>query len=333
MFYIFTLTFSIFLFEYYKTAIMKRLFLAFFACILMNVTCFSQSPTTGLIGYWPFEGNAVENYFYYPATVDGATLTTDRFGSPNSAFYFDGINDFILSNESLFLTNKVTVSCWVKFTDTLGTMLFLARYSSWDDHGFIIGKNAPGQLYFAGRDGNNEYNSSPLSKESFADDQWHFLVGVCDVTIWSLWVDGVFEGSDTTDHTVVNLETNGYSMCFGKEYGSNSLHYQGFLDDIRVYNRALSDSEIQAIYQDNTSGIADQRNDICTIYPNPASDKLRFVNINPDHVKIYNSQGQLVLNDIIETDSRVVDVSSLPIGLYYLEASEGALLYNQKFIK
>ena len=56
-------------------------------------------PTNGLVGYWPFNGNANDQT---PngnnGTVNGATLTTDRFGNANSAYNFDGINDYIQIN-------------------------------------------------------------------------------------------------------------------------------------------------------------------------------------------------------------------------------------------
>ena len=53
-------------------------------------------PTNGLVGYWPFNNNANdESGNGNNGTVNGATLTTDRFGSSNSAYLFDGIDDFI----------------------------------------------------------------------------------------------------------------------------------------------------------------------------------------------------------------------------------------------
>jgi len=313
---------------------MKKSLFSVSVFFLLLINASAQVPTTGLLGYWPFEGNADEFYFGYPGSIYGATLATDRFGSPNSAFYFNGINDYILSDESLYLTDKVTVCCWVKFTDTLGTMLFLARYGSYEDHGFMLGKIASGQVFFAGRDGNNEYISSPYSTGSYADNDWHFVVGVCNSTIWSLWVDGIYNGSDTTDHTSVNIETESiHPLCFGMESGSHTLNFQGYLDDVRIYNRALSENEIQAIYQDSTSGLADHRNEVCKIYPNPATSELRFADINPDRVVIYNAQGALVQSVLIEKDSRLVNINMLPSGLYFLEAFEGEKVYTQKFTK
>ena len=78
------------------------------ACLPANV------PTTGLVGYWPFCGNANdESGNANNGTVNGATLTTDRFGNTNSAYNFDGINDNIgLGN--FFNYTSFSISMWVK---------------------------------------------------------------------------------------------------------------------------------------------------------------------------------------------------------------------------
>ena len=53
-------------------------------------------PTNGLVGYWGFNGNANDQSGNSNnGTVNGATLTTDRFGNSNSAYNFDGVNDYI----------------------------------------------------------------------------------------------------------------------------------------------------------------------------------------------------------------------------------------------
>ena len=77
---------------------MKRLLLLITICI--SFVSFSQVPsyvpTNGLVGWWPFNGNANdEGGNGNNGTVNGAALTTDRFGNANSAYDFDGMNDNI----------------------------------------------------------------------------------------------------------------------------------------------------------------------------------------------------------------------------------------------
>ena len=64
--------------------------------ISVNAQVPSYVPSNGLAGWWPFSGNANDvSGNGNNGTVNGATLTTDRFGNPNAAYSFDGINDYI----------------------------------------------------------------------------------------------------------------------------------------------------------------------------------------------------------------------------------------------
>ena len=66
---------------------------------------FAQIPSDRLVGYWPFNGNANdESGNCNNGAVNGATLTIDRFGNSNSAYAFDGINDYIgIASSSLVI--------------------------------------------------------------------------------------------------------------------------------------------------------------------------------------------------------------------------------------
>ena len=67
----------------------------------------------GLVGYYPFCSNANdESGNGSNGTVYGATLTTDRFGNPNSAYEFNGTNNYIKASAEYLPTNKRTVSAW-----------------------------------------------------------------------------------------------------------------------------------------------------------------------------------------------------------------------------
>lgn len=73
-------------------------------------------PTNGLIGWWPFNGNANdESVNTNDGTVNGATLTTDRFGNANSAYQFNGTTSFITlpSNVNQLIDSSYTISFWI----------------------------------------------------------------------------------------------------------------------------------------------------------------------------------------------------------------------------
>ena len=65
-------------------------------CVLISAISFAQIPTDGLVAHYPFNGNANDaSTNSNDGTVNGATLTTDRFGNANSAYSFDGVDDDI----------------------------------------------------------------------------------------------------------------------------------------------------------------------------------------------------------------------------------------------
>ena len=101
---------------------MKTLLL--FGAIALSINVFAQVPnyvpTNGLVGWWPFNGNANdESTNSNDGVVSGATLTTDRFGNTNSAFDFDGVDDEIIVTESTNMDgfNEFTLSCWINLDD------------------------------------------------------------------------------------------------------------------------------------------------------------------------------------------------------------------------
>ena len=99
---------------------LKLLFLI--VIIVTSNSLQSQIPTNGLVGYWPFSGNANDSSGNnLNGTVNGAVLTVDRFGNSSSAFNFDGIYDYILVNDDDLLSfpnNEFTFSFWVNPTLT-----------------------------------------------------------------------------------------------------------------------------------------------------------------------------------------------------------------------
>jgi len=99
---------------------MKKIYILLSFCLIHFITQAqtipAYVPTNGLVGWWPFNGNANdERGNGNNGTVNGAALTTDRFGFGNSAYYFDGVNDFIQisNNPSLESSNSITIAAWV----------------------------------------------------------------------------------------------------------------------------------------------------------------------------------------------------------------------------
>jgi len=108
----------------------KKAFLTILLSTLGVLNAYSQLPSyvpsNGLVGYWPFNGNANdESGNGNNGTVNGATLTADRNGVAGNAYNFDGVNDYIKClNAGPGGNPTVTVSFWMKRQNNLNGHIF-----------------------------------------------------------------------------------------------------------------------------------------------------------------------------------------------------------------
>jgi hypothetical protein len=221
----------------------------------------AQIPTTGLIGYWPFNGNGNdESGNGNNGTVNTNTLTSDRFGRSNMAYNFDGNDDYISINGGGIYT-IYSITAWFKTKDTLFNPSWKAGIIFSDNHNAfsnIIGKpciyvDDGGIVKFSGGYSGTSYNEI-IYTVPVSDDNWHFAVGTINSTtnIVSFYVDGNFIGSRTAYTKALNLTNSGTSDT-RIEIGSKvekGEYFKGSIDDIRVYNRILTQAEITTLYNE-----------------------------------------------------------------------------------
>ena len=167
---------------------MKKHLLFIFCIISIGLTAQLPSyvPTNGLVGWWPFNGNANdESGNGNNGTVNGATLTSDRFGVANKAYSFDGVNDYILILNSLLPVNEnsYTISMWVNpnnflnnYSDLLsdrGNITYSNKYRiTMADNGVPL---QPGTFYCSMGDGigdTHNYDTTFINLNSWI----HYLV-------------------------------------------------------------------------------------------------------------------------------------------------------------
>ena len=209
----------------------------------------------GLIAYYPFNGNANdETGNGHDGTVDGATLSIDRFGNPMSAYSFDGSNDKILigqAPENFPSLNAYAVSVW--FLNNGGGdqgrgygQKILSKGGYFTDFHLSVGSaENHGYLSWWSDQGGFE-NVADLSKD-YRDSVWHHVVlNKKTASDGDLWVDGVLRASSNTLKAVVNdvdlvIGYTAHTDPFQQKYWS------GKIDDIRIYNRVLSESEIAVL--------------------------------------------------------------------------------------
>ena len=244
----------------------------FFITIYIVLLSLVASSQNCLIASYPFCGNADDisgNSFH--GTVNGANPTTDRYGYPNSAMKFDGINDFIqVSHNNMFNFNtnqNFTISVWIQ-TDVNQALVSSNQRNNIIDKFYDSGSNSygfpysvrinnqatsrNGQISLYRKDLNSCNNKPEARSDSLVNDSlWHHIAMVRQDTVIKLYIDG-FLDTIVMDVTTCST-TNTFDLYFGAKGGSgNRGYFKGAIDDIKIYNCALDSSEIQTLLCEDT---------------------------------------------------------------------------------
>ena len=215
----------------------------------------SSFPTNGLVAWYPFTGNAIDSSGNgHDGTVNGATLTKDRFGNAKSAYSFNGISNYIsLPNVAIQGTRAKSISFWV---NTLATGMVVSTGTNTSANGgaFNLRVETNNFIGFMGGNytvGGYDY-ALPTGSKIVNNNVWHHVVGTFSSSVLKIFVDGVLQGSAT-----LNLSTNGQANFVGKSNdinAGNTAWFKGSVDDICIYNRALDTTEVQALYHQGGYG-------------------------------------------------------------------------------
>jgi uncharacterized protein (TIGR02145 family) len=209
--------------------------------------------SNGLIAYYPFNGNANdESGNANNGTVNGAILSTDRFGNPNNAMSFNGINNFIdlnPTNTTVYGNNERSIFAWIKTSNGEPNCIVSTGTSGYKQaFNLVINYNSSGGIIGVMGYNNDFY---PKTGKKVNDGNWHF-VGVTFNKNGTLttYVDG-----NSDNITTKNYSTTGNNNYIGmsNHLGGNENYFKGDIDSVRIYSRALSDSEIQELYNKKTS--------------------------------------------------------------------------------
>jgi len=207
----------------------------------------------GLVAYYPFNGNANdESGNGNEGTVNGATLTEDKLGNADSAYSFDGINDYIsVADGSQFnFTNNLSLSLWVKPQSTQVAYAGLIDKNHYGPHkGFVLQQsgNRHNSFYFGYGDGTKWSNPhGDTFRVEFNSESWNHLVISKEDTEISYFLNGVHVITENV--AVPEIASNEELPLYIGSVNGTTRFFNGIIDDIRIYNRALSEDEIQALY-------------------------------------------------------------------------------------
>ncbi|MBM4167018.1 MAG: T9SS type A sorting domain-containing protein [Ignavibacteria bacterium] len=217
-----------------------------------TVSVLKNVNNISLVAYYPFSGNANDSSEYSNnGTNNGATPTTDRFGNANSAYSFNESNDsvFVSAAANSFPTgnNSRTISFWIYSSnmaqvtkDLLGWGAGGNSQQCW----FVLGGGGvQRKITFWGY--NNDLNSTMI----FNDNTWYHIVFTHDGSTSTFYINGV---NDTSASRTYNTASNSTFRVGSDPTTSQHNPFNGILDDIRIYNHALTLTQVDSLYHLNS---------------------------------------------------------------------------------
>ena len=272
-------------------------------CCLAEINDFItiKPPSSGLVAYYPFNGNALdESLNGNNGIVTGATLTTDKYGNANSAYSFGGTDMISVNNNSSlnFGTNDFSISMWI-YPKVIKNLQIFGKdnyngsqpspYGSGYYFQYSVAKSQ--DIRFATRSIANN-NSNFLGSTQIAPiNTWTHVVGVRKNNILKLYINGKLDNAMI--ETVPTNTDNSVNLKFGRYDEISTSYFNGKMDDALIYNRALTDQEILDLYNNRPElQVKIEDNAICS------KDSTNIIIINPQSDIAYS-----VLN---ATDSSVI---------------------------
>ncbi|GEM_PF-2629931 len=194
-----------------------------------------------LVAFYPFNGNTQDESGNGNHGINnGATLTTDRFGNAGKAYEFNGSNNWINCGSSLSLDINnpfQTISVWIK-PHSLVNGKIISKTSGMNGYEVDV-ENSKARFILNGVAYIQDIDIS------FFLDQWVYLAARADGVNAQLYINGVLQNSQGFGGPI-NSTPN--SMFLGQSSNTNDTYFNGIIDDIRIYKRALTEEEIQALY-------------------------------------------------------------------------------------
>ncbi|RJQ50864.1 MAG: hypothetical protein C4526_11220, partial [Nitrospiraceae bacterium] len=203
-------------------------------------------PPSGLISWWPGEDNADD----ISGTNNGALLngTTFSNGKVRKAFSFDGTDDYVEITGGAFDFGSApfSIDFWM-YSNTNGSNTYL------------LGKSLPdaGEGFDIRLDGNtiqvsgvNGWDFNIVSDASITPNNWHHIAVSSTDTTTDLYIDGVLKGSSARQY--INTTANPFRIGFTTNFGGTA--FNGLIDEVDIFNRALASSEIADIYASGKTG-------------------------------------------------------------------------------
>ncbi len=282
----------------------------------------------GLISEYTFNSaNANDEVGTNDGVVNGAILTNDRFGNPNAAYLFDG-NDYIDfgdPSDFQFGYSNFSFSIWFR-KDTIQFSSLFGKIDGFDGYfcgfGDSLGINLVAGHFL--NVGGSEDGTARIYAKYLPDNSWHHLVFVQDyATANYYYLDNQLITTDNTPFpNSTGFDVAGNNLVLGKHSGL-PLYFKGAADDIRIYDRALTATDVDLLFNDQPAlSLAEQELHDLRLFPNPSSGIVTIeMNETMQKIRVLTSEGKEIACFKPNSDSYTFNNEFLSPGMYLVEIS------------
>ncbi len=213
-------------------------------------------PSNGLVGWWPFNGNANDESANQLnlSNVSTPTLTNDRFGHSESAYSFNGTTNGLRAqdNEMFNLVNAATISGWFKANQMIDYQTIVIREG---DDGFgstqWIVRLVGSKLSLWLREDNGAFHEY-YSTQDISVNFWYFFSISWDTNSSKIvfFINGIEDSQHDFNYSINSYITNTFRIGFSSDL---SQSFQGTIDDVSVFSRAFNVQEFYTLYSGTSS--------------------------------------------------------------------------------
>jgi len=233
--------------------------------VRFKVIASDASLQSGLVAYYPFDGNANDasgNNLHLAS--DGVTLTADRFGRSNSAYKFDGFDDWLhVDNIPEPSDNAFSWALWIRpaaIPSGADWGLWILNRNNANSFDFMVSPHLTlkpgGTIMFTSYDnrldGYQNWMNALSSKTNLVVDQWYHIVCTSGIdNTRKIYINGVLDSSlvssgyGQTGLGTINIGADRNPLFHGAGWPG---WFQGTIDDVRIYGRELSAAEVSILY-------------------------------------------------------------------------------------
>ena len=189
--------------------------------------------------------------------VDGSSTSAwynGATGKFNSSLNFDGTDDYVsvADNSLLRIGNQGSISVWIKSSSILDGAGIVSKRNgdATGNFDYTLRRATNGNVYFQLGTVSSLQTFTTDTNDIFTDGIWTYITATWDGTTMKVYSNGVFR--DSTSQTLTHVGISGINLFIGASYSSNGW-FTGQIDDVRIYNYALSAAQVKTVMNDGSA--------------------------------------------------------------------------------